>query len=411
MIYFLVILSLFFSIPVYAGNFQLDTTIIGQVRQDEQDRTESPVNGYLGLAVDQPKWHISAETNMRLFRDFNRHFDDYDLYQAVLHIRPIDALQIDFGRQFVNQGFSAEILDGIQLQIMPKGYVHLVLYTGIPRSDEIGDFNKNDGLLSGLTLGLKNVSRTNAQVHAAWRKVNIRFNDLKENDEIFVGANLSHQLDVKASPLFYGLIEYNVAGKVLDAGSGGIDLYPSRRVGLNLEFNVFNVNKESDRPTILGLFTQGRMLSGRFASTWTLIPEHLDLVESYSYQRVEIQSRVHRNGHLIDTALHISFDDLGLHIAPGYYFANSFGGTLHGARISIHEQFTDEFYADVGFDFTTYNKITNDNDNAYSLVAWSGYEIFKGWTVAAGFEYNRNNLLTRDIRGSMQISFNYDRNI
>ena len=263
----LVLLSLGLPSTVGAAEFGLDTTLLGQVRENEGDQTEIPVNGYLGLGFSQSKWNFSGETNMRLFRDFPRKLDDYDLYQAVLHIQPIQALKIDFGRQFVSEGFSTEILDGIRLTLMPLKYLDITVYTGMPRSVETGDFDKNNGLFSGISLGLKNVARTNARIHAAWRKHNIRFNDLKQNDEILVGADLSHQFAIPERPLLYGLVEYNVTGKNLDAGTAGVDIAPFSGAALNLEFNYFNVNRDSDRPTILGLFARGRLLTGRFAST------------------------------------------------------------------------------------------------------------------------------------------------
>ena len=404
----LVLLSLGLPSTVGAAEFGLDTTLLGQVRENEGDQTEIPVNGYLGLGFSQSKWNFSGETNMRLFRDFPRKLDDYDLYQAVLHIQPIQALKIDFGRQFVSEGFSTEILDGIRLTLMPLKYLDITVYTGMPRSVETGDFDKNNGLFSGISLGLKNVARTNARIHAAWRKHNIRFNDLKQNDEILVGADLSHQFAIPERPLLYGLVEYNVTGKNLDAGTAGVDIAPFSGAALNLEFNYFNVNRDSDRPTILGLFARGRLLTGRFASTWTLIPDRLDFVESYSYQRIEIQEDVRRHGHLLDTAFRISWDEIGLHVEPGYYFARSFGGNLHGVRASLHEQFTDRWYAEAGVDFSKYTKITGKNDTAFSTVIWTGYEVVKDLTLSGGFEYNRNTLFDKDIRGSFKVEYRFN---
>lgn len=403
--------ALLISPSLSAGDFRLDTTLLGQIRENEGEATEGPVNGYLGLGIGATPWDLSVRTNMRLFRDLSREWDDYDLYQAVLHIRPLEILQVDLGRQFVNEGFSVAMADALKLRLTPPGYVDITLFSGIPRSVEVGDFNRDDGLLSGLSVGLKNVARTNAQIHAAWRKNAISFNNLKENDEILVGTNLSHQFTFATRPFLYGLVEYNVAAKVLEAGTAGADLYPHDRISLNLEFNYFNSSRDFNRPTILSLFSRGRLLTGRLASTWTLVPDLLDLVESYSYQRIEVQDNVRRHGHLADTALQFSWEEIGLHAEPGYYFAKSFGGDLHGVRGSLHEQFTEKLYAELGIDFTTYDKITGDDDNAFSTILWSGYEILKGWTVSAGFEYNRNNLLTRDIRGSFKLDYHYGRKI
>lgn len=403
------LLTIFIAIPfpVNAGEFELDTEILGQVRENEADQNELPVNSYLGMSIDQPKAHISAETNMRHFRDFEQSLDDYDLYQAVLHAQPLEMLQIDFGRQFVNQGFSAETLDAIQFTIMPPGHVDISLYTGIPRTVEIGDFNKNDGLLTGLRIGLKEIPRTNAQVNFAWRKNNIRFSNLRENDEFHAGLSVSHQFKGPITPLIYGLFEYDASATSIEAGTAGMDLYPARFLALNWEFNYFNINRDTNRQTILGLLTQGEVISGRLATTWTLVPDLLDFVQSYAYQWLEIQSGLHRHGHLLDTAFQFSFEGIGLHNETGYYLSRSFGGDLHGIRTLLHEQFTKKLYAEVCVDFTIYNKITNENDNAISTILWAGYEILDGWIMSGGFEYGRNNAFTSDIRGAFKIEYHF----
>ncbi len=393
--------------PASAGQFDLNASLLGQVRENTSGLKEAPLNGYFGIAMTQPKWHLSGETDMRLFKDAARKWDDYDLYQAVLHIRPLEVLQIDFGRQFLNEGFSAEIADAIRLKILPPGPIDITVYSGIPRTVETGDFDKNNGLLTGISLGLKNVPKTSAQIHAAWRKNNIRWQDLRENDDLLIGANLSHQFSFKTRPLFYGLIEYDAAARVLSAGTLGVDLYPHKRVAITAEFNDFNANRSSDRTTILGLFTRGRLISGRLASTWTIVPDWLDLTESYSYQRVEDRPGLRSNGHLLDTALEISIDSIGLHLTPGYYFSNSFGGTLHGGRLFVMEHFTDKISAEAGFDWTRYSKVTGNDDNAYSGVLWTRYVLPKGFAIAGGFEYNSNNLFRRDIRGSFRLDYHF----
>lgn len=403
---------LLFSPPLAAGSLHLDTDFLGQVRENETSVKEFPFNGYLGVGVtDIGKWRFGAQTDMRLFRDFSRSLDDYDLYQAVLHAKPLEALAIDFGRQFINQGFSVQILDGLQTTLFPSNYLRVAFFGGIPRTVERGDFNRNDGWMTGLSLGLLGVPGTEAAVHFLWRKNDIRHSDLKENDQVLVGANLSHRWQGPVGPNLYGLLEYDVTSKVAEAETVGIDVAPSQRIRLNVEGNYFNANRDTTRPTILGLLTRGRTLSARFSSTWTLVPRFLDLVESYSYQRVEIQEGVRENGHLLEIGFPVSVESVGFFCQPAYDFAESFGGNLHGGRVFFHEDFTDRLYGEVAFDFTRYEKITHNDDTALSTLLWAGYEILKGWTVAGGFEYNRNNLFERDLRGSFRIQYHYDHGI
>lgn len=395
-------------LPLFATTIHLDTTTLGQVRKNSNLQREVPVNEYLGLGIDVPDARFSGESNMRFFRDFSRKINDYDLYQTVLHFKPVDVLQIDFGRQFVNEGFGVLVADAVKLKIMPPGYIDVTLYSGIPRNVETGDFNRNDGLRTGLSLGLKGVPRTTANVRAAWKRNNIRRTDWRQMDTVLVGADASHQFAVKTTPMIYGIFEYDTAARVVDTGTAGLDIYPAKFLALTLEFNVYNVNRSTTLPTVLGLFTRSRSYQGRLTSTWTLVPRYLKLLQTYAYQRLGVQGGLSPNGHLARVGFEVDVDQVGLHIEPSYVYSRSWGGVDQGASFLIHEQFTDELYADVGFDFNTYTKITNNNGKAYSLVLWSGYEVVRGLTLSGGFEYNRNAILKKDIRGSFKVSYVFD---
>lgn len=398
---------LVFPVSGWGSDFFGDLELVGQGRENEREQQETPLTGYVDTGFGSPAKSFSAETGMRFFRDLSRSLTDYDLYQAVLHFRPVSSLQVDFGRQFVNEGFAVETLDGIRTTLAFSDRATATLYSGVPRSVETGDFSRDDGLLTGLSLATGWNQKLKTTLHLNWRKNDLNRADFVQNDEIRIGTNLSSRWDGFLKPAFYGLVEYETTAKVLEAGTLGVDLTPSRRVSLNLEGNYFNVNRESDRPTVFSLISTGEIWTGRLGSTWTLIPGWLDLVESYSYQRVEIQSGTRRPGHLLDTAFQVSWEKVGLFFQPGYYYAKSFGGDLHGVRGSIHEQFTERLYADLGVDFTTYDKITGDDDNAFSTILWTGYEIVKGWTLSGGAEYNRNNIFERDVRGSFKLEYHY----
>ncbi|MBI1909472.1 MAG: hypothetical protein HYS22_04825 [Deltaproteobacteria bacterium] len=400
-------LFLLFPLSGQSADFHIDSSLLGQVRKNSEGQTEVPINGYLGFAVAQPSWRLSSETNMRLFRDFDQKINDYDLYQAVLHINPTEPLKIDFGRQFVNQGFSVETLDAIRLTLTAIDPLAVTLYSGIPRSVERGDFNKDDGLLTGLSLALRDLGGTRGALHVAWRKNSIQLSDL-QNDQVFTGLNISHRFNVKSSPMIYGLFEYDATGKTVNSGTAGVDIYPSHRLALNAEFDYYDINRKYDRRTIFGTFTKGGLISGRFSSTVTLVPGWLDFVETYAYQSVAIQEGIRKNGHLLDTSLEINIDTIGFTFGPGYYFAKSFGGQVHGIRFFGQEQFTEKWTADLGVDYSQYKKVTNDNDYAFSTIAWTGYEVVKGLTVSGGFEFNQNNLFNKDTRGSFKIDYRFN---
>ncbi|MDZ4224306.1 MAG: hypothetical protein U1D33_00210, partial [bacterium] len=114
-----------------------------------------------------------------------------------------------------------------------------------------------------------------------------------------------------------------------------------------------------------------------------------------------------RNGWRIDTGFELAFENAGFRFEPVYYYIKSFGGHVNGVRGYFHEQFNDLFYAELSVDYSTYKKITNDNDYAISLYGWTGYEVAKGLILSGGFEYNKNNLFDKDARAAFRIDYNF----
>lgn len=399
---------IFVAAPASALELHLDATELGQVRKNINNKTELPLNTYLGFSANAPEAYVATEVNLRFFRDMKLKINDFDLYQTVLHVRPVDAFELSVGRQFISQGFATEVIDGFKAMLMPDSYVDVAIYSGVPRNAEIGDFRKNDGLTTGASVTMKNVPGTQGGIHADWRRYRIRDNMGRFNNSLFVGADLSHDFGGKVKPKPYGLIEYNVTGRVTETGTVGLDIYPHPRFGLNIEGDYYNVDRNSAKRTILGLLTKGRTMSAGGAATVTIIPDWLDFVANGSYQRITTHSGLKRNGYLMGASFQLSIDSIGMYLEPGYFFARSFGGTLHEGTFSLHEQFFKDLYASVDVDMATYKKITNNNDKAFGVTFWSGYQVVKGLWLSGGGEFNRNNEFNKEFRASFKVSYNFD---
>lgn len=394
------------GLSAVAADIQGYADLDNQFRKNQNSQWELPADAFLGGSFRQDSGFFAAETDMRFFRDLNQTSDDYDLYQAVLHVQPEAPLQLDFGRQFVSQGFAAAVMDGSKLTVGSSWPLELTVYSGELRSVETGDFNLlDDSLLTGATLRLTQLPQTSVTLNSSWRRDKIGETNWRQNDQVFVGLAASSHLNIVTHPDLYGVFEYDASGQVIDNGSAGVDLSPGKRVALNAEFNYYNTDRQTHRNTIAALFSRGRTLTGRLASTWTVIPKYLNFVQTYAFQQVTVLPGQREQAHILDASLELSFDTLGLSLNPGYYFTRSFGGQLHGAHVSVLEQFTDRWSTQASVDFSKYTKVTNDNDNALSLALGTGYEVVDDLNLSAGFEYNRNNEFDRDVRGLLKLSY------
>ncbi|MBI4212216.1 MAG: hypothetical protein HY540_06215 [Deltaproteobacteria bacterium] len=390
--------------PLCASEFEAHSTVLGQSRESSGSQHVLPFNGYVGFSGKHEKWE--GTTDMRFFRDFPRKEQDYDLYQALVRFRPLELLSMDIGRQFVALESSAETIDGVRMTLFPQEHLALDVYSGMPRSVEIGDFNEDDGLLTGMSLGLIKTKRTRARIFSSWRKNKFRLNDFPHNDEIFVGGNLSYQFPIKMMPLLYGVMEYNAAAKNIDTATAGFDLYPHRRISVNAEFSFADENSEADKKTVFSLFSQDAAYFASTAVTFELIPDYVDISPRYSFSRLKPSAEGWSNGHQLNVAVPVSFADLGLHLTPSYYFLQSWGGNVHGARLDVRETWQ-KWFGETSFDFSTHRKVTNDHDRSWSLIGWVGYTLLKEWELAAGMEYNRNNHFNNDVRASFRMSYNF----
>ncbi|MDO8520086.1 MAG: hypothetical protein Q7T11_07995 [Deltaproteobacteria bacterium] len=398
------ILILFPSSAFSATRYFLDLSANSQIRDDPHDQREIPLNGYLGFSLNDPTYKAWFDVDMRFFHEFENALDDYDLYQSAVHYRPKPDVQIDLGRQMINRGFSLDTVDGGQLTFSPFEKIALSLYAGVPRTVETGDFNEDDGLSAGIAASLKGFSRTRGGIKVAWKRDRMESVDFGANDRLLLGMDMGYHFRGAWSPFAFVLAEYDTFGSNLDTISAGIDLYPSKRVALNLGFDYFDSNREDSVVTLTDLFTDGETFSGRIGSTWTLIPSRLDFTQTYAYQNLENTDSAREPGHLFEGGFPLYFPKIGLNLIPTYYFTQSFGGRVHGARLDFREQIS-RWYAEGGIDYSTYVKITGNDDNAFSTFLWSGYELVKGFVFSGGVEYNANNLYEKDIRGSVKLDY------
>lgn len=395
----------------HAAKFEAGGTLLGQVREDASSRREVPLSDYFNFGLMDLPLHLSLKTDARYFRDLSRGFNDFDLYQGFAYLKPVDVIELELGRQFLSEGFSAGLMDGLRLGILPPGFVDLSIYLGVPRNVERGDFNRDDGLLTGFSLRMKGVDKTNLGLGLSWRKERARISNQVKNDEVRISGNFSRKLGGVTEPFIFGLVEYDITAKVLDVGSIGMDIYPSNRIALGVEFGSFNTSRRGDHRTPSGILVGGRTIYTRFSSTLSLIRNYLDFEGGYSFQWVKLRDNLHKAGHLIDASLPLSLDVIGMNVRPTYYFMDSFGGRLHGVKLAVHEDFNDRIFADALADFSFYNKITGSNTNASSTGAWAGVEILKNLRLSAGFEYNRNAWFDRDIRSTFKIEYGYGHEI
>ncbi|MBI2091896.1 MAG: hypothetical protein HYY43_06475 [Deltaproteobacteria bacterium] len=403
---FVFVLVAALSSQAFAKSWDFNYRNLAQFRDGRNNDSQIPVNQYISVGLSELPRNFSFQTDFRSFVDANNTADDaFDLYQAAFHIDPVDIFSIDAGRMWFADGFDATLIDGARFSLFPKsGYLGSSVYAGVPRFIETGDlFRLTEGLIVGTNLNLQNVKDTAAQLSAKWRKLDATKNDYKENDTIYLGLTASHQFsNIGATPNIYGDFEYDLAGKTINAGTAGVNLYPHWRIALTFEGNYFDVSRDSNETTIFGNYFSDELVQGRQAAQIKLM-KNLHLLEDVSYQHYRIGGLGNKNGYTAGGGLDYYWEKPKLSSTGEYYYRKSFGGNVHGGLLELVNKYFEKLVADLSFDVSRYSKITGQDGTATSLVGLLSYQIAKRSFLGIGGEYNHNNWFDRE--GRLTINF------
>jgi len=313
--------------------------------------------------------------------------------------------KIDYNT-LVSVGMPIGTFDPRQLRIMHNGKEEYIYVKGeadgsFGASDYIEFYaNKNDGWLDS----------------AVYDKLDIHNNDWKDNDTVLVGMSHSQIFSAKLEPTLYGTMEYDTAGKIVNAGILGFSIKPHRRVYWNIEGGHHEINRDWNRTSIFSLFATGPLHQGRSEVSITLLEEKgafkdVVLTGGYAYQRLKISSSVSENGHLANGGLGFHIIPLRLDTNLAYALYDSFGGRAHDVSVTLHDEPIDPLVVDAGANFTKYFKVTNDNDTAISAFLEAGIKIIKRLTFSANGEYLRNNTFDKEFRVMARLGYSLEGSI
>lgn len=404
------VVVLAFSSPLCAEYVSLESRTLIQVKELRGGEESVPLNEYVSLNVSQLPKNASFAVDFRAFMSQPDDRKNMNLYQAAFHIEPLASLTIDGGRFWFLDGFEGTLLDGARFDIMPSDWhVGLKLYGGVPRHLDQGDFdNVTEGLIAGTQWYLRGFDHTAAQLNMRYEKISLGTKNYRENDTFAASCAGSHQFtDFWASPALYGNAEYNIAGKTLDAGSVGFDLYPHWRVALNFEGNYYDVDRNINETTFLEQYLTDEMLQGRQSMDLKLA-KNLRLFEEFAYQRFQVPGRGNDTGYIASAGVGHYWKAAELSSRAEYYYGKSWGGTLHGGMLELINTSIKHLTGSASVDVSRYTKVTGQLGTAISAVGSAEYGFADAYSLLVGGEYNRNNWFDHEGRATVQFVVSLD---
>lgn len=403
--FFLVwILGLFgFFSPAFADSYYIRDTFLGQSREDLQDRREFPNHNYLEGRYQHLKWR--ADTNLQIYRDWERRKEDFDLFENSIHGQLLqDRLELTAGRQFFTPGFNTFLMDGVSLDLLATEKLGVDFYGGTPRYPETGDFKQDDDLLSGLRVFLRNMGGIAGNISTLYRRENFSQGDWIENDQLSLAGYFVYDGKRAEQLRPYLGLEYQVSGKVLNLMNGGFNWMPKRPLSFNLEFNLFDENRQEARKTLTAFHTEDHIVQGRFGGSQK-INRDFSLFENYSLTHLKNTADRWRNSHQVEAGLDWFFWPAGLRITPAYAFTQSFGGKVHRASLGVEKTFNRIISLTLSNHYAQFTKITHDNGKAFSSLVWLGWHATPQWTLGVHVESLKNNDVTRETRGGFLVQW------
>lgn len=379
-----------------SSRFQIRTNSAGDREYETQNR--------VGFQIVEQNQDISFTSQFRFSQEWTS--DEYlvDMYETGVQFNGLfnHHATLNLGRQSLISNIDYILMDGVALTVAPSRLFDISLYAGVPRYYDDDDFEGEIGLISGLGLILNQIAYTNARLDVLYQKENFTDNDLNDTDKIYISGSASKGLSIFR---FYGLGEYDVTDTLPTTATVGAEVYPFvKKVGFLIEGNYFDESRNDDLETIFSILSADRLWqvkSGVFVNA----VRHLSLSQNFSLQRFQVLSGQTEDGYNAETGLSYDFEKIRLNIDLGYYFIDNYGGTLHGVRAVLYEDWSQTVYSRVFADYVTYSKITNDNDVGLSLEGATGLNFNNGITLEALVEYNRNNAFTHDVRGGFMLSY------
>ncbi len=104
---------------------------LSQVQKGRFAGYEAPVNQYFSLGISKLPKESNFQTDFKVFINNKTNSYQFDLYQAVFNIEPVESLAIELGRLWLAESFDTALLDGMKLSVTPgSGYLNFSLYAG-----------------------------------------------------------------------------------------------------------------------------------------------------------------------------------------------------------------------------------------------------------------------------------------
>ena len=371
-----------------------------------------PFYQYLDLSVVNPRYNVGSNFYLRGRKVFNGTQESLDVYNAFLDFsNDANTAQLRVGRIINTESVNFVLMDGAMASYKPIDGLELIAYGGYQKrnlqpdpeepTDSFGIYGaklKTDALLGSLiTVGYEMYDPDDFSTR---QFVNVTFNRV---------VPFTDYADI------YGLAEIDVGEGNLGLLTAGVGITVLRNLYLNMEYDTYNIDKDRDEfrlDPIYDTIAEGRMQQAKAALTY-VATSYLEVKGSYAFSNYDRPAGDSTNGNIARAGFDFDFRDrIGLRAFQGFYLIEGAGGNDYavGTNTSLFEQITNSWQLEFAFAYAYYDKITNQDGNAFSYLIGSEYLIFRNLLLRTGMEFNTNPDFNKDVRVNLGLSYNFSVN-
>ncbi len=372
-----------------------------------------PFYQYLDLSAVSPEHNISFNTFLRGREVFNGSQESLDVYNAFLEFgNDAKTYELRVGRMLNTESVNFVLMDGAMARIKPIDGLEVVAYGGYQKrnlqpdpeepTDSFGVYGvklKTDAILGSLiSVGYE---LYDPDGYSTRQFVNVAFNRV---------VPFTDYADI------YGLAEIDVGEGNLGLLTAGVGITVLRSLYVNLEYDNYNLDEDRDEfrlDPIFDTFSEGRMQQAKVGITF--VPTtYLEINGSYAFSHYDVIADNSTNGNIVRLGFNVDFwQQFGLRAFQGFYYIEGAGSNDYavGMNTSVYEQITSDWQLEFAFAYAYYDKITNQDGNAFSYILGSEYVIYRNLVMRTAIEFNTNPDFDKDVRVDLGLSYYFSKNL
>lgn len=402
------------SVGIYGNTtslFQAPSPILNAFRDK---KFIYPFYQYADLSIVSPKYNFSSNSYLRYRKVFNGEQESLDVYNLYLDFsNKANTYEMRVGRQINTESVNYVLMDGALVRIRPIDGIELVAYGGYQVRKLQPDPEEPTDSFGTYGIKLKSDAILGSMISVGY--------ELYDPDDFssrqFINVTFNRVVPFTDYADVYGLAEIDVGEGNLGLLTAGIGVTVLRSLYLNLEYDTYNLDKDRDKfllDPIFDLFSEGRMQQAKVGVKF--VPTtYLVINGSYAFSHYDVPAGESTNGNIARVGFNFDFwQQIGLRAFQGFYFIEGSGDDNDyavGMNTSLYENITNEWQLEFAFAYAYYDKITNQDGNAFSYIIGSEYLIFRNLVMRTGLEFNTNPDFSKDIRVDLGLSYYFSRNL